>query len=412
MKHKKDFPIFESQKGLVYLDSASTSQKPKQVIKSIVDSYETTNANIHRGIYDLSQKATKKYEDSKKIIAKFIKASEKEIIFTRSTTESINFLAYTLPSILSKEKDEIVLTEMEHHSNIVPWQQLAKRNNMRLKFIRVKDDFTLDLEDAKRKINEKTAIVSLMHVSNTFGTINPVKWIFNLAKKHNSITVLDAAQSVAHMKIDVRDLNCDFLTFSGHKIYAPMGIGVLYGRRDLLERLSPFNFGGDMIKSVTLEKSEWNTIPERFEAGTQNIEGAIALGEAIRYLEKIGITKIGKWEKDLIDYAAKELIKVKGIKIYLPRNHTGILSFNVEGLHSHDVASMLDDYNICIRAGHHCNMPLMKRFGITGTARASFALYNTKEDADKLILAINEVTRKLNNSSKRDQIKEIVRKVK
>lgn len=395
MKYKKDFPIFENQKELVYLDSASTAQKPKQVIKSIVDSYETTNANIHRGIYDLSQKATKKYEDSKKIIAKFINATEKEIIFTRSTTESINLLAYTLPSILQKEKDEIVLTEMEHHSNIVPWQQLAKRNSMKLKFIRVKDDFTLDLEDAKRKITEKTAIVSIIHVSNTFGTINPVKEIFNLAKKNNSITVLDAAQSVAHMKINVKDLGCDFLAFSGHKIYAPMGIGVLYGRMELLEKLPPFNFGGDMIKSVTLENAEWNTVPERFEAGTQNIEGAIALGEAIKYLEKIGIDKIGKYEKDLVDYTAKELSKIKRIKIYLPKNHTGILSFNIEGLHSHDVASMLDDFNICIRAGHHCNMPLMKRFGISGTARASFALYNTKEDADKLIKAIKEIVKKV-----------------
>ncbi|MBI5803531.1 cysteine desulfurase [Candidatus Pacearchaeota archaeon] len=394
-KLRKDFPIFENQKELVYLDSASTTQKPKQVIKSIVDSYETTNANIHRGIYDLSQKATKKYENSKKIIAKFINTSEKEIIFTKSTTESINLLAYTLPSILQKEKDEIVLTEMEHHSNLVPWQQLAKRNDMKLKFIKIKEDFTLDLEDAKNKITEKTAIVSLTHISNTLGAINPVREIFKLAKKNNSITVLDAAQSIAHMKVDVKKIDCDFLVFSGHKIYAPMGIGVLYGKKELLEKLSPFNFGGDMIKSVTLEGSEWNTIPERFEAGTQNIEGAIALGEAIKYLEKIGVNEIGKWEKELTDYSAKELNQIKGVKIYLPKKHSGILSFNVENLPTHDVASMLDDYDICIRAGHHCNMPLMKKLRISGTARISFAFYNTFEDIDKFIKAIKEIMGKV-----------------
>lgn len=395
-KLKKDFPIFKNNQGLIYLDNASTTQKPKQVIKSIQDFYETTNANIHRGVYDLSQKATKKYEDSKKIIAKFINSSEKEIIFTRSTTESINFLAYTVETLIAKGKDEIILTEMEHHSNIVPWQQLAKRKNMKLKFIKIKDDFTLDLIDAEKKITEKTAIVSIMHISNTLGTINPAKEIFKLAKKNNSITVLDAAQSIAHMKIDVKEIGCDFMAFSGHKLYGPMGIGVLYGKMQLLEKLRPFNFGGDMIKSVTLEDAEWNTIPERFEAGTHNIEGAIALGEAIKYIEKIGIKNIEEYEKELTDYALEKLKKIQGIKIYRPKNDkaSSIISFNLTNVHGHDVASLLDDHDICIRAGHHCTMPLMKKLSIVGTARISFSFYNTKEDVDKLVNVLIKINEK------------------
>ena len=396
-KLKKDFPIFRNNKGLIYLDNASTTQKPKKVIEAVMKFYETSNANIHRGIYDLSQKATKKYEESKKVVADLINADEKEIIFTRSTTEAINLLSYTIESIIPKGKNEIVLTEMEHHSNLVPWQELAKRNKMKLKFIKIKEDFTLDMNDAKKKITNKTAILSVAHVSNTLGTINPIKELIKIAKQKQTLTIIDAAQSVGHMKVDVKDLDCDFFAFSGHKISGPLGIGVLYGKKNLLEKLRPFNFGGDMIKSVSFENAQWNIVPERFEAGTQNIAGAIGLAEAIKYLKKIGIKNIEEYEKELIRYLLKEIKSIKGIEIYNPiKNTTGILSFNLRNIHSHDVASLLDDYNIAIRAGHHCTMPLMKKLGISGTTRVSFYFYNTKEDIDKLINALKEINKRFN----------------
>ena len=396
-KLKKDFPIFKNNKNLVYFDNASTTQKPKQVIDAINKFYEVSNANIHRGIYKLSQKATEKYGESKKTVAKFINAHPDEIIFTRSTTEAINLLSYTIESIIPKGKNEIVLTEMEHHSNLVPWQQLAKRNKMDLKFIKMKSNFTLDMEDAKRKITNKTAILSVVHVSNSLGTINPVKKIIRIARKKNVLTVVDAAQSVGHMKVDVKDLDCDFFAFSGHKILGPLGIGVLYGKRYLFENLQPFNFGGDMIKFVSLESAEWNTIPEKFEAGTQNIAGAIGLAEAIKYLKKIKIINIEKYEKELIQYLLKKIKKMKKIEIYNSmKNTTGILSFNIRGVHSHDIASLLDDYNIAIRAGHHCTMPLMKKLKISGTARVSFYFYNTKEDIDKFLKALKEIAERFN----------------
>ena len=396
-KLKKDFLIFKNNKNLIYLDNASTTQKPKQVIEAVKRFYENSNANIHRGVYKLSQKATEKYDNSKKTVAEFINADEKEIIFTRSTTESINLLSYTIESIIPKRKNEIVLTEMEHHSNLVPWQQLAKRNRMKLKFIKIKKDFTLDIKDARRKITNKTAILSFTHVSNTLGTINPVKELIKIAKKKNTLTVIDAAQSVPHMKVDVKNLDCDFLAFSGHKILGPTGIGVLYGKKEFLERLPPFNFGGDMIKFVSFEDAEWNTIPEKFEAGTQNIAGAVGLAEAIKYLQKIGITNIKEYEKKLMRYLLKEIKNVKRIKIYNSiKNKSGILSFNLKGIHSHDVASLLDDYDIAVRAGHHCTMPLMKTLGVSGTARASFYFYNTKEDVDKFVKALKEINERFN----------------
>ena len=396
-KLKKDFPIFKTNKNLIYLDSASTTQKPKQVIGAIKKFYENSNANIHRGVYKLSQKATEKYEESKKTVAEFINASPDEIIFTKSTTESINLLSYTIESLIPKGKDEIVLTEMEHHSNLVPWQQLAKRNKMNLKFIKIKNDFTLDIKDARKKITNKTAILSVAHVSNSLGTVNPVKELIEIAKKKNVLTVIDAAQSAPHMKVNVGDLDCDFLAFSGHKMLGPLGIGVLYGKKHLLEELHPFNFGGDMIKSVNLENAEWNKVPEKFEAGTQNIAGAIGLAEAVKYLKKIGIDNIEKWEKELKKYTLNGMKNIKGVKIYNSMKNTlGILSFNFEGIHPHDIASLLDDYGIAIRAGHHCTMPLMKRLGVSGTARVSFYFYNTKEDIDKFIKALKEINEKFN----------------
>lgn len=291
-KFKKDFPIFDNNRGLVYLDNAATSQRPKSVIQAVTDFYEHENANIHRGVYTLSEKATVKYEEARKVVANFINANEKEIVFTRNTTESLNLLAYTISSIVGKERDEIVITEMEHHSNLVPWQQLARRRKMKLKIIKMKPDFTLDLQDAKEKITNKTAIVSFVHASNVLGTVNLAEALVDLAKHNGALSIIDAAQSVPHMKINVKELGCDFLAFSSHKMLGPTGLGVLYGKKHLLENLSPFNFGGGMIKRVEWGKSEWADPPQKFEAGTQNIAEAIGLAEAIKYIEKVGFRNI------------------------------------------------------------------------------------------------------------------------
>jgi len=384
--NKEDFPIL---KNIIYLDSAATSQKPRQVIEVIKNYYETQNANIHRGLYKLSQEATDAYNESKKTVAKFINASKQEIIYTRNTTESINLLSHTIKPLLKGK--EIVLTELEHHSNLVPWQQFCKEFGFELKFIPLNEDFTLDYKEAELLINEKTALVSMTHVSNALGTIVDVKKIIELAKNHKAITIIDAAQSIPHRKIDVRDLDVDFLAFSGHKMLGPTGIGVLYGKKELLEQLPPFNFGGDMINEVTFQNATWNKIPEKFEAGTPNIAGAIGLAKAINYLEKIGMDKIEEKEKTLTKYAFEKLKKIEGIRIYTPKDSAGIISFNIEGIHSHDIATILDSKNICIRAGHHCTMPLMTKLKIPGTARASFYFYNTEEDVDALIKGLEEV---------------------
>jgi len=391
---KKDFPIFDNYKNLVYLDNGATTQKPRQVIEKIKEFYESFNANIHRGLYELSERATEEYKRAREIVAKFINAKTDEIIFTKSTTDSINSLAYCIVSIIPKEKNEIVLTEMEHHSNLIPWQEFAKRLGFKLRFIRVKDDFTLDLEDARTLISEKTAIISLTHISNSLGIINPIKEISRIAKEKNALVVVDAAQSIGHMKVDVKDLGCDFLAFSGHKMLAPFGIGVLYGKRELLEKMNPFNFGGGMIHSVSFEDASWAEIPEKFEAGTQNIAGAIALAEAIKYLEKIGMENIELWERELVNYLYEKIKNLDFIEIYNKNPKTGILSINVKGIHPHDVSSLLDDYDIAVRAGHHCNMPLMKRLRLHGTIRISLYFYNTFEDIDKLVEGIKKVEEK------------------
>ena len=391
MNLKNQFPIFENQKNLVYLDSAATTQKPKSVIERINSFYKNENANIHRGLYSLSENATKEYENSRKIIAKFINCKENEIIFTKGTTESLNLLAYTILELLSKGKNEIILTELEHHSNIVPWQQLEKSFGFKIKVIPIKKDLTLDYNAAKRIINNKTAIVSISLISNALGTINNTKEIIKLAKKYNALTIIDVAQAVSHIKINVKNLGCDFLAFSGHKVYGPIGIGVLYGKYNLLEKLPPFNFGGDMIESVSFEKSTFQKPPYKFEAGTQNIPSAIALGEAINFINKIGINNIQKHEKSLLNYTYESLKTIKGITIYNPKNSQSIISFNLKGIHCHDVAQILGDENICIRAGHHCAMPLMNKMKISGTCRISLSIYNTKEDIDKLIQGLKKV---------------------
>ena len=393
---KKDFPIFNRNLGLIYLDNAATSQKPRSVIKSVQEFSERDNANTSRGLYTLTERAMKKYSQSRRVIADFIKAEPEEIIFTRNTTESLNLLAYTLSSIIPKDKNEILITEMEHHSNLIPWQQLAKRNNLRLKFVKIKPDFTLDIDDLKDKLTNKTAILSITHASNVLGTINPVNEIVNLGKKSGAITIIDAAQSVQHLNINVKDIKCDFLAFSSHKMLGPNGIGILFGKKELLEKMPPFYFGGGMITKVTKENSEWTKIPEKFEAGTQNICGAVGFAEAINYLKKIGIKNIKEWEDYLFKYALKRLKEIPEIKIYNPEeNSISLISFNLSGIHPHDVAGLLNEKKIAIRAGHCCAMPLMEILKSKGgVCRASFSIYNTLEDIDLLVDVLKEIQEK------------------
>ena len=391
MNHKKEFPIFKKNKNLIYLDSASTSQKPKQVINSITNFYENYNSNATRGIYDLSVKATEKYNQARDTIARFINADFNEIIFTKNTTESINFLAYTIKDLIPIEKNEIVLTEMEHHSNLIPWQEFAKKYNFKLRFIPINENYGLNYEKAKEIINDKTAILAVTHVSNVFGTINNLEFLISLAKEKKAIIIIDAAQSIQHLKINVKKIKCDFLVFSSHKMFGPMGIGILYGKKEFLEKIPPFQFGGGMINSVSYDNASWTEIPEKFEAGTQNIAGAIGLAEAIKYIEKIDIKNIEEYEKKLTKYALEKLKEIKEIKLYFPKNQSSIISFNINGVHPHDVAEILNRENIAIRAGHHCCMPIMKKLKIPGTCRISFSIYNTKEDINKLILGLKKV---------------------
>lgn len=398
---KRDFPIFRNNRKLIYLDSAATSQKPRSVIRAMDDFLERDNANSGRGIYTLSQRAMKKYDDARKGVADFIGAKSKEIVFTKNTTESLNLLSYTLHELVKKGKTEILLTEMEHHSNLVPWQQMAKRHGMTLNFIKVKKNFTLDMKDAKNKIKHKTALVSVCYVSNTLGTINPVKKLIKLAKAKGVLSIVDAAQAVSHIKIDVKDLGCDFLVFSGHKMLGPTGIGVLYGKEELLEKLPPFMFGGGMIKSVSFYSSTFEDIPERFEAGTQNIAEAIALAEAIKYLEGIGLKNINEWESQLLVYTLEKFQTIPGIKIYNPLVYSGasssIISFNLEGVHPHDVSELLNMKRIAIRAGHNCTMPLMDQINSNGgVCRVSFSFYNTFEDIDKLVKTLKKIDKRFN----------------
>ena len=386
---KADFPIFKNNPGLVYLDTAATSQRPQEVIDAEKKFYEEQNANIHRGVYQLSAQATEAYENAHATVAEFINADKEEIIITRNTTESINLLRYTLGT-LAKGK-HLVLTELEHHSNLVPWQEFAKEHNMQLKFIPIKEDYTLDLDAAAKLITKDTAIVAVNYVSNALGTINDVATLCKLGKSVGAIAVVDAAQAVPHKKVDVRSIGCDFLAFSGHKMCGPMGVGVLYGKKALLEEMPPFMTGGDMISEVSKENASWNKLPMKFEAGTPNVAGAIALANAINHLEKVGMENILAWEQELLSYVMEKLPERVTTYSAGPSKSCGILSFNIEGIHAHDVASLLDDKKIAVRGGHHCTMPLMEKLNIAGTVRASFYFYNTKEDVDALVEAIKHV---------------------
>ena len=385
MDIKKDFPIFENR-NITYLDSGATTQKPIQVIKAIDEFYEKNNANPHRGAYTLSVDATEEYENTRNKISKFINSRfPEEIIFTKNASEALNLIAYSYGLDNLKKEDEVVISIMEHHSNLVPWQFVTKKTDSILKYMYINEEYELSMEEVKNKITEKTKIVGITHVSNVLGTINNVKEIIKYAHKQGAIVILDASQSIPHMKIDVQELDADFVVFSGHKMLAPLGIGVLYGKREILNRMRPFLMGGDMIEYVYEQETTFAPLPNKFEAGTQNVEGVVGLGAAIDYIQKIGY--------EILEYARNELSKLEFLKLYFTpnkENHSSVISFNINGVHPHDVASILDSYNVCVRSGNHCAQPLMRFLGIDSTCRASFYIYNTKEDVDKLVQALKK----------------------
>ena len=393
-KIRADFPVLDqivNDEPLIYLDNAATTQKPQAVLDVLNHYYLHDNANVHRGVHTLAERATAEFEAARKKVQQFIHAnSNKEIIFTKGTTDSLNIIAQSYGEFI-QAGDEIVISKMEHHANLIPWQQLAKRKQAVLRYIPLTADGHLDVQAAKTIINEKTAIVALAQVSNVLGTVNPVKEMAQLAHQHQAIMVVDGAQAVAHMPVDVQDLDCDFYCFSGHKMCGPTGIGVLYGKQTLLEKMEPVAFGGEMIDFVDLYESTWTELPWKFEPGTPNIAGAIGLGAAIDYLENIGMQTIHEYEQAIVADLLPKLQQIEGLTIYGPQNpaeHTAVIAFNLDHLHPHDVASALDMQGIAVRAGHHCAQPLIKELGCFATARASFYFYNTKEEADQLVAAI------------------------
>ena len=390
---KKDFPLLENE-NITYLDSGATTQKPILVIKAVEEFYQKYNANPHRGAYSLSVEATEQYENTRTKIAKFINARHREeIIFSKNATESLNLIAYSYGMDNLKKDDEVVISIMEHHSNLVPWQKVTKKTGSKLNYMYINDEFELTDEEIENKITDKTKIVGITHVSNVLGTINNVKKIIKYAHKKGAIVIVDASQSIPHMKIDVQDLDADFLVFSGHKMLAPLGIGVLYGKKEILNKMSPFLMGGDMIEYVYEQDTTFAPLPNKFEAGTQNVEGVIGLGSAIDYIENLGYDKIQEIEKEVLSYAREELSKLDFLDLYITpneNNHSSVISFNIKGIHPHDVASILDSEGVCVRSGNHCAQPLMRFLGIDSTCRASFYIYNTKEDVDKLVHALNK----------------------
>ena len=396
-KIRDDFPILKQRINnelLVYLDSAATSQKPQTVIDTVTNYYQTINANAHRSVYTLGQRATDEYESARKKVQHFINAqSSKEIIFTKGTTDSLNLVASTYGEANIQAGDEIVITYMEHHSNLIPWQQLAIRKQAVLKYIELTDDGQLDMDDAVNKITDKTKIVAVAHASNVLGVTNDIKKLAQITHSHNAVIVVDGAQAVPNQPVDVQKLDADFYAFSGHKMLSPMGIGVLYGKKELLEQTSPYQFGGEMINSVDKFDSTWSELPWKFEAGTQNVSGAIGLGKAIDYLNNLGMENIAEYEQELVDYALPKLLSIEGLTVYGPhdsKNHNAVISFNLNDLHPHDVATAFDMDGVSVRAGHHCAQPLMKYLGVVATVRASLYFYNTKADVDKLLQAITD----------------------
>ena len=398
---REDFPILSKTingKKLVYADSAATTQKPIQVISKIKSFYSSQNANVHRGIHALSEEATKEFENARMVVANFINAkSSKEIIFTKGATESINLVSQSLGDALIKSGDEILISAMEHHSNIVPWQILCKKTGAQLKVIPVSSSGEIEIEAFTKLLCEKTKIVALNHVSNALGTINPVDSLTRIAKEFDAIVLIDGAQGCVNDLVDVQKIGCDFYVFSGHKALGPTGIGVLYGKQKLLEEMPPWQGGGDMIKKVSFEHTTYNEIPYKFEAGTPNISGAIGLSEALNYLSTIGLSKIISHEKKLLDIATERAQNIPGLRIIgNAKNKTSIISFVIDNLHPQDIGTLLDQQGVAIRAGHHCVMPLMDRFGLDGTARASFCLYNNEEDVNTVFDAVETATKLLN----------------
>lgn len=393
---REDFPILKKKvhdKNLVYLDNAATTQKPTYVIDRVNKYYTTMNANIHRGVHALSQEATEAFEGARIQIKQFINSIGKnQIIFTRGTTESINLVASSYGRVNIKEGDEIIISHMEHHSNIVPWQMLCNEKNAKLRIIPINDNGELIYEEFEKLVNEKTKFISIVYVSNSLGTVNDVKRIINYAHQFNIPVLVDAAQAVNHIKVDVQDLDCDFLAFSGHKIYGPTGIGALYGKVELLDAMPPYQGGGDMISKVTFDETTYNELPHKFEAGTPDIAGAIGLGAAIEYVSKIGIENIKDHETSLLEYATKQIAEVPGLRIIgKAKEKTSVISFVLENIHPHDIGTFLDFEGVAIRTGHHCTQPVMQRFKIPATSRASFAMYNTKEEIDVLVKGLKKI---------------------
>ena len=400
-KIREDFPILHQEvngKPLVYLDNAATSQKPKSVIDSIEKYYRGYNSNIHRGVHTLSENATEAYESARIKVRDFIHAnSTKEIVFVRGATEAINLVAQSFGRNTLGSEDEIIITELEHHANIVPWQLLSQQTGAKLKYVPINDNGELVESEYKKLLNEKTRIVAVGHISNALGTINPIENMINLAHEYGAKVLIDGAQATSHTSVDVKKLDCDFYVFSGHKLFGPTGIGVLYGKEDLLEKMPPYQGGGDMIKMVTMKETQYNELPHKFEAGTPNISGVIGLGAAIDYVNKIGLENIGNHEKQLLDYANQMASEINELKfIGTAKNKTSILSFTLDGIHPHDVGTILNNEGIAIRTGHHCAMPVMEYFQIPATSRASFSFYNTHAEVDVLIEGINKCSKVFN----------------
>ena len=393
MNIKNDFPLLNNKK-ITYLDSGATTQKPIQVINAINEFYEKYNANPHRGAYTLSQEATEVYENTRKKIANFINAKfSEEIIFSKNATESLNLIAYSYGMENLKKDENIVISIMEHHSNLVPWQKVSKVTGAKLDYMYINENFEIPDEEMENKITDKTKIVGITHVSNVLGTINNIQKIIKYAHKKGAIVIVDASQSIPHMRIDVQELDADFLVFSAHKMLAPLGLGILYGKREILNKMIPFLMGGDMIEYVYEQDTTFAPLPNKFEAGTQNVEAVVGLGAAIDYIEEIGYDRIKEIENEVVLYARNRLSELDFVTLYLTPNednHSGVISFNVNGVHPHDVASILDANGVCVRSGNHCAQPLMRFLGINSTCRASFYFYNTKEDVDKLVNALNK----------------------
>ena len=391
---RADFPLLNQEVNghpLVYLDSAATAQKPNQVIEAVNGYYRLNNANVHRGVHTIGTRATDQYEGARDRVQQFINAKHREeIIFTRGTTTAINIVAMSYGNQNLTPDDEIVITQMEHHSNIIPWQQLSKRTGATLKYIPMEADGTISLAEVEKTITSKTKIVAITQVSNVLGTINPIKEIAKVVHKHGAVLLVDGAQAVPHLKVDVQDLDCDFYAFSGHKMCAPTGIGVLYGKKSLLEAMEPVEFGGEMIDFVDLYDSTWKELPWKFEGGTPIIAGAVGLKAAIDYLEAIGLDNIALHEKELVDYALEQIKTIEGIDVFGPTERAGLITFNLTDVHPHDTATVLDTEGIAVRAGHHCAQPLMKWLDVTATARASFYLYNTEQDVDRFIVGLKK----------------------